>query len=39
MEQTLLEEVLGHMRDERVIRDTQHGSTKGRSHPTHLVAL
>ena len=37
MEQILLDDMLDHMRNEHVIRDSQHGFTRGRSCLTNLL--
>ena len=39
MEQVLLDDMLDHMRNECVIRDSQHGFTRGRSCLKNLVAF
>ena len=39
MDQILLADMLDHLRNERVIRESQHGLARGRSCPTHLVAF
>ena len=39
MDVILLDDTLDHLRNERVIRESQHGFTRGRSCPTSLVAF
>ena len=39
MERIILDDMLDHMRDGRVISDSQHGFTRGRSCLTKLVAF
>ena len=39
MDVILLDDTLDHLRNERVIRESQHGFTRGRSCLTNLVAF